>query len=263
MLDQQPQSHTTSPKAPPQWFNHPMHPNDSGLFLSEAVFNRTLMLLPVMGYTLLLFALIDSLVLFIPLHPSDPIWILDTLAQSVERSWVTLFGLVLVFYGRLGYADRWELQLWSALSRMALLLGTCYLLALPLGVQNAGRVYQLQQQQFNGDRSAQTERFAEINAYIDRSTSIADFGPVALQAFPEMALPMAETEAELAVKWQAELAKAKASSRARLDERQQRDRMALFKQSAKSNLGTLIAGIAFLWIWRKTRWARHLRHRHF
>ena len=221
------------------------------------------MLLPVMGYTLLLFALIDSVVLFIPLHPSNPVWILETLTKLVERSWVPLFGLVLVFYGRLGYAHRWELQLWSALSRMTLLFGLCYLLALPLGVQNTGRVYRIQQYQFNRNRSLQNEKFAEMKAYLDGGGAIANFAPVALQAFPQMVLPLAETEAELAAKWQAELAKAKTDYNALLDAQHKHDRMALFKQSAKSHLGALVAGIAFLWIWRKTRWARHLRRRDF
>lgn len=238
-----------------------MHPKDSGLFLSEAVFNRTLALLPLVGYALLLFALIDSVVLWIPPQPLNPVWVLETMGQMVEGAWVWLVGLVFVFYGRLGYVERWELQLWRCLSWVGLLLGLFYLLMVPVGVRTTWSIYQRHQLEFNAQMAQQVQEFQRVRNHLEQSQTLAELREWADWVFPQVPLSLSTDREELKTQLRRELIQAEMLWESELKAQTATKSVLLWKQSVKWHLGALVGGVSFLWIWGKTRWTRHFRSR--
>jgi len=261
MLDQQPKSDTPPQNLPPRWFYDPLHPKDSGLFLSEAVFNRTLTLLPLVGYTILGLTVLNTVIVLIPFEPFNPVWVLETMGHWVEGCWFPLLGLVCILYGRWGYVDRWELRLWRFLSQMTLLVGLGYLLMVPLGIYQTCEIDRINQTQLNSQMAQHNQVFAQAQEGLQQSQSLEDLNQLRLWMFPDRLLPILDDPQELKAHLQQELAQTEMEWETQLKRQGRAQRLTLIKQSVKWNLGAILAGAAFLGIWNRTRWTRHVRLR--
>jgi hypothetical protein len=261
MLEQQPKSNNPPQNLPSRWFHDPPHPNDSGLFLSEAVFNRTLLLFPLVGYTILGLTLINMVILLIPLQPLNGVWVLETMGHLVEGCWFPLLGLVCILYGRWGYVDRWELRIWRFLSQMTLWIGLGYLLMVPVGIRQTWQIDTMNQAHLQSQRVEQSQVFVQAQERLQESVSLEDLNALRAWMFPDRIFPVLENPQELKKQLQQELTQAQAQWEGQLELHRKGQRLTLIKQSVKWNLGAMIAGVAFLGIWHKTRWSRHVRLR--
>lgn len=261
MLEQQPKPNPPTQKLAPPWFQDPLHPKDSGLFLSEAVFNRTLVLLPMVGYTLLGLTVINTVILFIPFQPLNPVWVLETMGHLVEGCWFPLLGLVCILYGRWGYVDRWELRLWRFLSRMMLLVGLGYLLMVPVGIRQTWKIEGMNQAQLQSQMVEHHQVFADAQERLQQSQSIEDLNELRVWIFPNRVLPIRDNPQEFKKQLQQDLVQTQRAWEGQLRSQRRAQRLTLMKKSVKWNLGAIVGGVAFLWLWNKTRWSRHVRLR--
>ncbi|MDJ1176326.1 HpsJ-like protein, cyanoexosortase A-associated [Roseofilum capinflatum] len=261
MLEQQPKPDPPTETVSPPWFHDPPHPKDSGLFLSEAVFNRTLLLLPLVGYTLLGLTVIHTVILFIPFQPLNAVWVLETMGHLVEGCWFPLLGLACILYGRWGYVDRWELRLWRFLSRMTLWVGLGYLLMVPVGIRQTWQIDGMNQIQLQAQMAEYNQVFVQAQERLEQSQSLEDLNELRVWMFPDRLLPIPDNAQELKEQLQQELIQTQAQWEEQLESQGRGRRLTLIKQSVKWNLGAILAGVAFLWFWNKTRWSRHVRLR--
>lgn len=225
---------------------------------SEVGRGRTATIGRIIGYGLLLYALLDYLYLLIPPQLSNPAWQFETMGQMVERVWAPLLGFWFIFYGAQFQVRKIEAFLLRFLSWMALLLGIFYFLMLPLGINNTIRLNDRTNTQIEAQLSQQVqqlqqqkEQLGQINnqqlqnlfAEFNRQNPSAEIqSPQQLQ---ERILSELETNQQN-LQTQANIARSN-------------QRRVLLKNSVKWNIGALLSGFLFVIIWALTDWVRSLR----
>ncbi len=126
------------------------------------------------GYGLLILALFDLIEMFVPPRLTNPAWEFQTLGALVERVPVPLLGLVLVFYGKNNWRNRWEKPILKFLSWAALLFGVGLLLLIPLGVINTVRLNQYNNQQIAARVNQRIAQIQPIYDELEKATTAAE-----------------------------------------------------------------------------------------
>ncbi len=211
--------------------------------------------LRLVGYGLLLFALIDTLLVFYPPQFTNAAWELQTMGAVVERLPVPLLGLVMVFFGEDYERNALENIFLKIVSWFSLLLAIAFLLLLPLGINNTLRINAENNQGIQAQAQQRQAELEAVEAQVNQS-STADLQNLALE-LNRMGLPVdaANTQA-LKSDILARVATAKEKLPGQTQAARNSQRQALFKNSFKWNLGALIGSILFFYIWRGTDWAR-------
>lgn len=210
------------------------------------------------GYGLLLFALLDTIALFIPPQLLDPQWELQTIGSLVERVAVPLIGFALIFYGEGSRRLGWEPPVLKLLSWLSLLLAILFILMIPLGIINTIRLErrlatqintQLEQGQTQIEQVKQELQQANTPEEMQNLLSRLNAGNApnisSTQQFEEVKKELSSfiTNAETNITTQAETTKSTRS-------------LNLFRNAIKWNLGALISTVLFIIIWRSSSWAR-------
>lgn len=217
--------------------------------------NRSIYRFRWVGYGLLIFALVDTIQLFIPPQFTNPAWEFQTMGGLVERVPVPLLGFALVFFGE--HFDRIALEkiALKVLSWLCLVLAILFLLMIPLGILDTVRVDTATEVQVNNQVKVQLDRFKQVEDQLNKSgpedlknlaTQLSNLGISVDGQNPEglkkqilerinTQRPQIEEQAKTALSNQ---------------------RLQLFKNSVKWNLGALIASTLFFILWRSTNWAR-------
>jgi hypothetical protein len=103
--------------------------------------------LKVVGYTLILFALIDYATLLIPFRFSDDQWLGATLIQAVDRGVIPLIGLAIIYAGHFLESQSFAPsekspfmtgRFWAIV--LACLLGLSFLITVPVHFMNTNKV---------------------------------------------------------------------------------------------------------------------------
>ena len=123
------------------------------------------------GYGLLILALFDLIETFVPPRLMNPAWEFQTLGVLVERVPVPLLGLVLVFYGKNNWRNRWEKPILKFLSWAALLFGVGLLLLIPLGVINTVRIDAYNNRPIIAQVNQRTAQIQQLKNELEKATT--------------------------------------------------------------------------------------------
>ncbi len=226
------------------------------LYLSRVVEQQTHLLVRLLGYGLLVSALLDYIYILIPPRFTDPAWELQTIKTLVEHVTLTLLGLMLVFYRPQGYIRKREKNLLGLLSWVSLLVGVLYLLMVPLGIVNAGRIYHANNAQIATQVSDQSQRLQQVKAKLNQAKTDQQLKQLVAAVTPPGRSLQIKNHQTVKKQSLARVSQAEQSIILQSDRVRSNQTQVLIKNALKSSLGALISGVLFIWIWHLSQWAR-------
>lgn len=213
-------------------------------------------LVRLVGYALSTLALLDFINIFIPLRFTNPVWEFQMIGALVEHVPVPLIGLVFVFYGEGNYRSKVEMIVVKCLSWACLAVGLLFLLLLPLGINNTWRINVQNNIQISNQSSQQLSQILQFKERLNQAKTNEDiYGLLTLLNHTSRS-PNIKNPQELKSKLLLEVTNAEKTVNAQTEATRLNTRQELLKNSIKWNLGTLISGVMFIWIWHTTEWAR-------
>lgn len=245
-----------SPSLPQGWHRPPDNGLKSSVYLSEFFAERSQLLLPLLGYGLLGFALFDYIHIIFPPRFTNPEWEFQTIGAMVEHVAAPLLGLLFVFYRHQGYIFKLEKIILGFLSWISLLVGLLYLLMLPLGVADTWRLYQANNNQIATQVSQQSQQFQQMKERLNQATTDEQIKQLLASGTPQGSTPEIKNPQALKDELLAQVAQSEQRLQLQANSARTNQRQTLFKNSVKWNLGTVLAGTLFIWIWHLTNWAR-------
>lgn len=222
--------------------------------IQEFVFSQTssIAILRLLGYGLLLLALFDIIEMLIPLNLMNPAWEFQTFGSLVERVPVPLIGLAFVFYGELHGRTRWEFLTLKFLSWLTLFLAILFVLLVPLAIGNTVRLTKQSYAQINNLSQQQISQAEQVEKRLSQAT------PEQIDNFlkSQGRSSNAKNPQQLKSQILSEVSKAKAQIKTQAQATQSSQRLNLFKNSVKWNLGAIVSAALFFTFWKITKWAR-------
>lgn len=209
--------------------------------------NRSIYRFRWIGYGLLIFALIDSFQVLIPPGFMNPAWELNTIGALVERVAVPLLGLALIFFGEFYDRTMPEKLSLKVLSWVCLVLAIVFVLMVPLGVFDTIRLNSQSSQQVG----VQMEQFKKLEDQLNQSKpeQIKNLGA-------QLNTLGVSVDADDPEKLKGAVMARINGAKAKVQADRSNQRLMLFKNSVKWNLGALIAATLFFVLWKTTDWAR-------
>lgn len=203
------------------------------------------------GYALLLFSLIEIIGIFIPMNLLNPSWQLETFGSLVGRIPVPLMALAFVFFGEDKFRSDFEITILKALRQICLIFGVLLLLMIPLGVINTFQSNTLNKAQITSQYQQQIDQIERFEALLNQ-TKDQD-----LERFIKSQGRTLDGQSPQAAKEQflSKLKKDKNRMKMMFEGTKATRKLTLIKNSVKWNLGALIGGILFIYIWYLTQWA--------
>lgn len=229
------------------------------LWTFSAEISQSLTIIRWIGYSLLVLALFDLVDIFLPPRFMNPVWEFQTLGGLVERVPVPLIGLGLVFLGEHSSRTTLELAILKFLSWLTCVAGILFFLLIPLGVVNTIRIDQQSNQQLVTKLNQQITQIQQVKEAVTKTTTTAEMEQLLSRLDNRGRTPQIKDSQQF------EEVKQQLSSSINQSENQIKNqaqsmqsfqRMSLLKNSVKWNLGALISGSLFIYIWRATSWVR-------
>ncbi|HEY9692548.1 MAG TPA: HpsJ family protein [Oculatellaceae cyanobacterium] len=222
----------------------------------ESFEGRSIGILRFAGYGLLILGFFDYINIFVPPQFLNPVWEFQTLGSLVERVPVPFLGLVLVFYGEWLYREKLEKQLLRALSWACLLVGVLYLLLIPLGIRDSVRINTSNEALLRSQVSQQIAQTEQIEERFNQATSTEELNNI-LKALNNRDNSL-DTKNPQVFKEQvvSRLNNYQKTIEQQSEANLKTQRLALLKKAVKWNLGALVSGVLFIYLWRVTGWAR-------
>ena len=228
----------------------------SSLYLSDHVEQQTYSLLHLLGYGLLVFSLLDYIYIIIPLRFTDPNWELQTIGALVDHAAIPLLGLMLVFYRRQGFIGKRQKAFLGFLSWVSLVIGLLYLLMIPLGIMDTGRIYHANNTQITTKFSQQRQQIEQIKSKIDQATTDQEINQLFATLDPQRRSLRIKNPQAFKDQTLDKISQTEQNLKVQVDSLRSNQLKALGKNSLKWNLGALVSGILFIWVWHLTHWAR-------
>ena len=203
------------------------------------------------GYGLLLLALLDLLTTLLPLRLMNPLWQFETMGAIVERVAVPLLGLVLVFFGEEKFRSSFEQKFLKLLRWLCLLVGVLFFLLVPLGVVSTLQVKAVNDTQMKQQYSQQKARVERVEKQLNqiKDQDLENFIKSQGRTLDGQSSQQARAQ------FLAKINKDKNQLENQFKQAKSNRRLTLLKNSAKWNLGGLVSGVLFIYIWLLTRWA--------
>ncbi len=209
------------------------------------------------GYGLLVMALIDLIFLLIPPKFMNPAWELETIGTIIERIPVTLLGLVLVYYGERSDRAPIERFLLKWLSWLSLIFSILLFLTIPLTITNSVRIYQQHNATINAKVVEQIESIEDFKQELNKANYPGEISAVLQKQANQ---PLNISKSVDTKKLKTDVLQSIQTNQNRLREQarsfRSQKRSTLFKNCLKWNLGALIGAILFFFIWQTTLWSR-------
>ncbi|MGK7952425.1 MAG: HpsJ family protein [Xenococcaceae cyanobacterium] len=224
-------------------------------FRSQQVFSFTLIRL--VGYGLLLMAILDFFILIIPLNLMNPSWELQTTGALVERIPVTLLAMALIYYGEREERTPIERFVLKWLSWLSLILAIVFFLLIPLSISNSIRIYHSQNARVNLQITQKIDpmnRFRHKLRAVDTPEQIQQL--LQVQSRRKINIPDSVDTKNLKEELLKNINKQEEDLRSQAQKIRSNRTHIIVKNCLKWSLGLLIAGFIFLFIWKNTMWAR-------
>jgi hypothetical protein len=251
-----PENKKPSPASPKGRHTQRESGSKGSLYLSNLVEQQTHLLVHLLGYGLLVFALLDYIYILIPLRFTNPNWEFQTIGALVEHAAIPLLGLMLVFYRHQGYILKREKNLLWFLSWVSLVVGLLYLLMLPLGIIDTGRIYHANNAQITAQVSQQRQRIQQIKGKLNQAKTDKQLNQIFAALTRQGRSPQVKNPQAFKDQALDQISQTERNLQAQTDLARANQLKALGKQSLKWNLGALVSGVLFIWVWHLTRWAR-------
>ncbi len=230
--------------------------NRQTITIDDAIEKQSSKIINLVGYVILLLALLDAIASFIPAKFFDPNWELTTIGKNIEAVWAPLLGFVLIFYRRQQEPIKFrELKILSFISSLSLILGIIYLLTVPLLITDTFRISRSNHAQVNLQLEAQRIKVKQITEQLNQAneSQLNIFLTKYRQQAPDLQdYSIQELKNNFLSRINKEQQAKNGKSNRDLASRQQ----ALSKIAIKWILGALISGISCIFIWRETSWSR-------
>jgi ElaB/YqjD/DUF883 family membrane-anchored ribosome-binding protein len=213
------------------------------------------------GYGLLIFSVFDTIAVFIPPQLLNPSWEFQTIGQLVERVPVPLIGMVLVFYGEKLGRKKWEIPLVKLLSWFTVLLALVFFLLAPLGIVNTIRLNNRSTAQIDGEMNQRMEQITQVKDLLVKADTPQEMQELISRLDTQGRTPtIADSQQvdEIRAQVSEVIKQAEETMQTQASEAKSNRRIALFKNSVKWNLGALVAGALFLFLFIGTGWARKM-----
>lgn len=214
------------------------------------------------GYGLLLLVLFDLINLLVPLGFMNPAWELQTFGSIVERSAVPLVAMTMLFWGGLNGRFKFELPILKGLSWLALVIGLVFWLMIPMAIFSAVRIDRQNEQQVTAQVQQGKTQIQQIQTQLEQVANPSEMEKLIKQFDRSGSSPKIENTQKLEEVKQgltSSLTQGQTNLTNQAQTLRQNQRFGLIKNSVKWNLGALVAGALFLWIWMLTNWARSKR----
>ncbi|MBZ8180046.1 HpsJ-like protein, cyanoexosortase A-associated [Oscillatoria salina] len=226
------------------------------LLISEIVTQRSASIMHLVGYGLLLLSLFDFVQIIFPPQLKNPVWEFQTIGQLVERVPVPLLALLFIFYRISGeIIEKKQIYLLRFLSWMSLLIGILYLLIIPLGIGNTFRINRANNRQIDDRLSQQNQQLEQLQTQIEGATD-AQLQNFIASLNQQGATPQIDNTKEFKQQLLTQLENNQKSLEQQGQNTKKNQKLTLIKNSVKWNLGALVSGFLFIWMWHLTRWVR-------
>lgn len=229
---------------------------NGSVYLSKFVEQRSHLLLPLLGYGLLLLAFFDYTYIFIPPQFTNPVWEIQTIGTLVEHTIAPLLGLMLVFYRREGYIGNLEKKLLGILSWVALLVGLLYLLMFPLGIIDTWRISNYNNAQIAAEISQRSQPLQQIKDQLNQAKTAEQIQKLLASLTPEGPPPKIDSPQKLKAQLLTQISQSEQKMQAGADTMRKKQQLTLLKNCVKWSLGALVSGTLFIGIWHLTNWVR-------
>ena len=214
-------------------------------------------ILRLVGYGLLLMALIDLLFLLIPPQLMNPLWEFQTMGAIIERIPVTLLGMVLIYYGEKSDRAPIEASILKLLSWASLLAAVILMLTIPLSINNSFRIYNQHNATANAQFVTQKDTIEQFKEQLEAANSKDEIGAILQQqARQQVNIPDSVNTEKLKTDIITNLQNNQDSITNQAEAFRSQKKSLLIKKCLKWNLGALISSILFFMIWKSTGWAR-------
>ncbi len=233
------------------------NPYRKAIEITEIIENHSFSLLRFLGYTLLIFSLIDYLGILIPPRLTDPNWEFQAIGQMVDHVWSILMGLIFIFlYNQGSIIKPRQLSILKFFSWAALPIGIVYLLMLPLGINDSLTLYKNINNQFTHQQAQQQEQLQKVTEKLNSTNSSQELNNIARALNLPNASEASQSPQELKnkISQQIQTSSQSASTAANIAKREQVKN--LIKTALRINLGAIISGVCLITLWRLTRWTR-------
>ena len=217
----------------------------------------TTSILRVVGYGLLMMALVDFLNLLIPLKLMNPDWEFQLIGSMIERIPVTFLGIVFVFYEDTNYRTPIEKILLKIISWSCLVLAILLILVIPLNINNAFRIYRTYNANINYQLVPRLEVIQDFQSQIKSANSQENIATILQKnSSTKVALPESLDLDDFKNNITENLQKESDSLQHKAQRQRQKKRYQILRKVIKYNLGALIAIFLLIFIWKNTFWAR-------
>ena len=214
-------------------------------------------ILRLVGYGLLLMAIVDVSFLLIPPQLMNPLWEFQTMGAIVERVPVSLLGMVLVYYGERSDRAPIEGMILKGLSWFSLVAAILLMLMIPLNISNSFRIYNQHNATANAQFVTQKDAIQKFKEQLESAGSKDEIGAILQQqARQKVNIPDSVNTQKLKTDIITNLQNNQDSITNQAQAFRAQKRSLLLKKCLKWNLGALIAAILFFMIWKSTGWAR-------
>ncbi len=213
------------------------------------------------GYGLLIFSLFDTISIFIPPDFLNPGWEFQVIGQLVERVPVPLIGMVLVFYGEKLGRKKWEIPLVKLLSWLTVVFAVIFFLLAPLGIINTVRLNNRSNLQIDTEMKQRTEQIAQVKELLAKASTPAEMQDLISRLDTQGRAPNIKDSQQLdEIKKQVSevISQAETTMQTQAQEAKSNRQTNLFKNSIKWNIGALVSGALFIFLFTGTAWARKM-----
>ncbi|MGA9380657.1 MAG: HpsJ family protein [Phormidium sp.] len=218
---------------------------------------RSIFLLRMLGYCLLLFILFDLIYILFPPRLMDPIWEFQTIGAIIDRMALPLLGFVLVFLGEANLRSKTEIFALKYLSWLSLVLAVLLLLLIPLCLSNTLRINNLNNTQITAQATQRMSQLQQFESQLGKATT-NDLETILARSNAQNSAKDITSPEDLKNRLLAESNKAKQNLEVQVKITRQNKRLELIKSALKWSLGAIISAILLIRIWQATRWTRKL-----
>ncbi len=208
-------------------------------------------ILRLVGYGLLLLAVVNVSCLLISPELMNPWWEFQTMGAIVEWLPLTLLGIFLVCYGTKSDRAPIETTMLKLLAWLCLLTAILLMLMIPLNIYNGLRIYHQRHVTADVQAIGQKDLIQQFKEQLEAADSKAEIRAILQQqAKQQVNIPDSVNLQKLKTDIITNLQNSQDSITSQALAFRAQKRSLLVKKSLESNLGALVASILFLMIWK-------------
>jgi len=208
------------------------------------------------GYTLFISWIFEIISYFFPLGFGEPVWEFDAMGKIVNAGGTVLVALALIFLGSGEVNLRLEKNIIKGLSWFCLGLAILHFAMLPLGLGNAWRIKNRLDVEVGLIVSQRMENLRKLEIQIKETKSDKELADLFNTLVPpdkrSAEFKNADTQ-EIKTKMLAEINKSAPRFKAEAEATKIKPLQLLVKDAVKTNFGTIIFSVAFMYFWRFSR----------